>query len=139
MASLNNRLRPRLVVLRLRRFSLMFGIIPALKMHLRLRAESKPPSRLREAPLRSKPTSLATCFKACSPFGNRTISVSAPQLQAASFKQRRSSPQPGSSSPRAAPAAPAAGGQRRRGRVGRREKWLYFSYTSENDPASAQG
>jgi hypothetical protein len=24
----------------------------------------------------------------------------------------------------------AAGGQRRRGRVGRREKWLYFSYTS---------
>ncbi len=32
------------------------------------------------------------------------------------FKPRRSSPQPGSSPPRAAPAAPAAGGQRRRGR-----------------------
>ena len=27
----------------------------------------------------------------------------------------------------------AAGGQRRRGRVGRREKWLYFSYTSYNE------
>jgi hypothetical protein len=26
----------------------------------------------------------------------------------------------------------AAGGQRRRGRVGRREKWLYFSYTSRS-------
>jgi hypothetical protein len=46
-APLNNRFRPRLVVLRLRGFSLMFGIIPALKMHFRLRVESKPPSRLR--------------------------------------------------------------------------------------------
>src|SRR6266705_4124916 len=35
MAALNNRLRPRLVRLRLRGFSLMLGIIPALKMHLR--------------------------------------------------------------------------------------------------------
>ncbi len=46
MAALNNRLRPRLGRLRLRGFSLMLGIIPALKMHLRFALESKPPSRL---------------------------------------------------------------------------------------------
>jgi hypothetical protein len=32
MAALNNRLRPRLVRLRLRGFSVMFGIIPALDL-----------------------------------------------------------------------------------------------------------
>src|SRR5215468_3715926 len=57
MVALNNRLR-------LRGFSLMLGIIPALKIALRLALESKPPSRLRYAPLRSSPTSLATCFNA---------------------------------------------------------------------------
>src|SRR6266404_7924686 len=47
MVALNNRLRPRLVRLRLRGFSVMWGIIPALKMHLRLCVESKPASRFR--------------------------------------------------------------------------------------------
>ena len=47
VAALNNRLRPRLVRLRLRGFSGMLGIKPALKMRFRLCAESKPPSRLR--------------------------------------------------------------------------------------------
>ena len=46
MAALKRRLRPRFVVLRLRGFSLIFGMSPALKMHFRLCAESKPPSRL---------------------------------------------------------------------------------------------
>src|SRR5882762_2474967 len=45
-------------------------------MHFRLCLESKPPSRLREAPLRSTPTSFATCFNTCRPSGNSTISVS---------------------------------------------------------------
>src|SRR5947209_3979779 len=76
MAALKKRLRPRFGVLRLRGFSLILGIRPALKMHVRLCAESKPPSRLREAPLRSSPTCLATCFKALRPCGNRTMSVS---------------------------------------------------------------
>src|SRR5713101_3988791 len=35
IAALNSRVRPRLVALRLRGFSLMFGIIPALKIALR--------------------------------------------------------------------------------------------------------
>src|SRR5712691_9373225 len=52
------------------------GIMPALKMHFRLCAESKPPSRFRSAPLRSNPTFLATFFKAVNPFGNRIMSVS---------------------------------------------------------------
>src|SRR5439155_6638557 len=64
IAALNSRLRPRLGVLRLRKFSLIFGIIPALKIALRFDFESKPPSRLRYAPLRPKPVSLATRFKA---------------------------------------------------------------------------
>ena len=46
MAALKSRLRPRLVRLRLRGFSLMLGIRPALKMHLRFALESNPPSRL---------------------------------------------------------------------------------------------
>ena len=54
----------------------MLGIIPALKMHLRFALESKPPSRLTYAPLRSNPTSFATCFKAFRPLGNKTMSVS---------------------------------------------------------------
>src|SRR6266568_5798453 len=41
MAALNKRLRPRFGRLRLRGFSLMLGIRPALKMHLRLAMESK--------------------------------------------------------------------------------------------------
>src|SRR5215471_18947663 len=76
MVALNNRLRPRLGRLRLRGFSLMLGIIPAWKIALRLTLESKPPSRLTYAPLSSNPTSLATCFKACRPSGNKTMSVS---------------------------------------------------------------
>jgi hypothetical protein len=47
-----------------------------LKMHLRLALESKLPARLREAPLRSKPISLATRFKAFRHSGNKTMSVS---------------------------------------------------------------
>src|SRR6266516_687794 len=39
-----HRLRPRLGRWRLRGFSLMFGIIPALKMALRFDVESNPPS-----------------------------------------------------------------------------------------------
>src|SRR5215831_15536347 len=74
--ALNNRLRPRLGRLRLRGFSLMLGIMPALNMHVRFALESKPPSRLTEAPLRSNPTSLATRFNAFRPLGNSTISVS---------------------------------------------------------------
>src|SRR5215475_11996702 len=72
MASLKRRLRPRFGVLRLRGFSLILGMRPALKMHLRLCAESKPPSRLREAPLSSIHTSLATSFNAFRPSGNKT-------------------------------------------------------------------
>src|SRR6266581_1691313 len=74
MASLKMRLRPRLGRLRLWEFFVILGIMPALKMHLRLCVESKPPSRLREAPLRSNPTCLASFFKACSPCSNRTRS-----------------------------------------------------------------
>src|SRR5206468_3363962 len=37
MAALKSRLRPRLVVLRFRGFSLMFGIRPALKLHATIR------------------------------------------------------------------------------------------------------
>jgi hypothetical protein len=47
MAALKNRFRPRLVRLRLRGFSVILGIMPALKMHLRLCVESKPASRFR--------------------------------------------------------------------------------------------
>jgi hypothetical protein len=47
MAALNNRFRPRFGVFRLRGFSLMFGMSPALKIALRLCLESNPPSRLR--------------------------------------------------------------------------------------------
>src|SRR3954453_13341538 len=50
MAALNNRLRPRFGVLRLRGFSLTLGTSPALKIALRLRLESNPPSRLRYEP-----------------------------------------------------------------------------------------
>jgi len=44
MASLNNRFRPRFVVFRWRGFSLMFGIMPALKTIFRLCLESNPAS-----------------------------------------------------------------------------------------------
>src|SRR3954471_1387682 len=50
MAASNNRFRPRFGVFRLRGFSLMLGTRPALKIALRLRLESKPPSRLRYEP-----------------------------------------------------------------------------------------
>src|SRR5208283_781376 len=46
MAALNNRFRPRFGAFRLRGFSLTFGTSPALKIALRLRLESNPPSRL---------------------------------------------------------------------------------------------
>src|SRR2546430_10003942 len=44
--SSKKRLRPRLGFFRLRGFSLIFGFIPALKIHLRLALLSKPTSRL---------------------------------------------------------------------------------------------
>src|SRR3984893_10187278 len=49
MAASNKRFRPRFGVFRLRGFSLMFGMRPALKMALRLCRESNPPSRLMRA------------------------------------------------------------------------------------------
>ena len=76
LAALNHRFRPRLGCLRWRGGSVMWGIIPALTMHVRLARESKPPSRWPEAPLRSKPTSWATRCKACRPSGNSPIAVS---------------------------------------------------------------
>ncbi len=76
MVSLHNRLRPRVVVVRLRGCSLRLGLIPAWKMPCRLCAASKPPSRLREAPLRSHPTLLAIGCKGFHPVGTRTRSVS---------------------------------------------------------------
>src|SRR6266852_5950969 len=54
IAALNSRLRPRLVALRLRGFSLMFGIIPALKIALRFALASNPPSRAAPGKFESK-------------------------------------------------------------------------------------
>src|SRR3954466_2939747 len=76
MAALNSRFRPRLGAFRLRGFSLTLGTSPALKIALRLRLESKPPSRLRYAPPISKSVSLATRFKAFNPSGRSTVSAS---------------------------------------------------------------
>ena len=76
IAALNSRLRPRLGVLRLREFSVMFGIIPALKIAWRFDLESNPPSRLSYAPSNTNPVSLATRFKAFNPCGNNTVSAS---------------------------------------------------------------
>src|SRR3954451_16815699 len=76
MAALNSRFRPRLGAFRLRGFSLTLGTSPALNIALRLRLESKPPSRLRYAPPISKSVSLATRFKAFSPSGRSTVSAS---------------------------------------------------------------
>ena len=78
MASLPNRIHPRFVRLRFRGFSVILGIMPAWKMRVRLCAESKPPSRVREALLRSNPTLWATFFKAYRLSGHRTLSVSLP-------------------------------------------------------------
>src|SRR3979409_1206059 len=68
MAALNNRFRPRFGVCRLREFSLMFGMSPALKIALRLRLESNPPSRLRYELSIFRPVSLATRFRVLNPF-----------------------------------------------------------------------
>src|SRR6266446_9216497 len=75
IAVLNSLLRPRFVALRLRGFSLMFGIIPALKIALRFALESHPPSRLRYAPSSTKPVSLAPRLSALRPSGSSTVSA----------------------------------------------------------------
>src|SRR5271166_5285412 len=76
MAALNNRFRPRFGAFRLRGFSLTFGTSPALKIALRLRLESNPPSRLRYEPSICRSVSLATRFKAFNPSGRSTVSAS---------------------------------------------------------------
>jgi len=53
----------------------MFGIIPALKITLRLDFESEPPSRLRYEPSSPKPVSLATRLSALRPSGSSTVSA----------------------------------------------------------------
>ena len=73
LAAVNHRCRPRWVCWRWRGFAALVGRLPALKLHWRLALASKPPSRLREAPLTSTPPCVATGFKACSPLGRRTI------------------------------------------------------------------
>ena len=63
MAALNNRFRPRFGAFRLRGFSLTFGTSPALKIALRLRLESNPPSRLRYEPsIRAYPVNAHTRY-----------------------------------------------------------------------------
>ncbi len=57
---LNSRLRPRFTVFRPRRFLLMLGIIPRLKMALRLARQSYAPSRLITLPWRSTPRVFAS-------------------------------------------------------------------------------
>jgi hypothetical protein len=76
IASWNNRFRPRFVVFRWRGFSVMFGIIPAVKLIFRLCVASNPASRLRSAPLRTKPALWATFFHAFRPSGSSTLSSS---------------------------------------------------------------
>src|SRR5208337_4332624 len=75
MAALNNRFRPRFGAFRLRGFSLTFGTSPALKIALRLRLESNPPSRFRYEPSIFRSVSLATRFKAFNPSGRSTVSI----------------------------------------------------------------
>jgi hypothetical protein len=89
MASSNNRLRPRLVFWRLRGFSVMFGIMPALKTIFRLYVESNPASRLRYAPANTTPVMFAMRFNAFRPSGSSTISVS---FTGATGKGERTSP-----------------------------------------------
>jgi hypothetical protein len=76
IASLHQRVRPRVVVWRWRGCSVLCGRSPAVTMHVRWRVASTPPSRLRSAPFRSNPPSLATGCKAWSPFGNSPMAVS---------------------------------------------------------------
>ena len=69
--SLNNRLRPRLGRLRLRGFSLMFGIIPALKIALRLRRRIEATIEIEIRAFETQARQLGHPFQGLQPLGEQ--------------------------------------------------------------------